>query len=153
MSVSSDSFAIDEVRYLAKKILELTELKKQIISEMLEDASELEEVDILASIPGIGKQSAVTLVAELGDIRRFKTPQKLNAFIGIDLRFSDSGQVKTNGFISKRGSSEARKQMYLIFNHLHMVDRHETLKITRWYHRRTLGENGSKKKIIVGGMD
>ncbi|MBS0949198.1 IS110 family transposase [Weissella minor] len=153
VAVRADSSAVNEVQYLAAKVLELTALKEKIISEMLEEASDLEEVNILASIPGIGKQSAVTLIAEIGDIRRFKTPQKLNAFIGIDLRFSDSGKVKTSGVISKRGSGEARRQLYQIFQHIHMTDRNDDLKLTRWYNRRTLGMKGGKKKVIVGGMD
>lgn len=148
-----DSYAVTELMYWANRVLELTSLKEKVISEMMDESKDLEEVELLETIPGIAASTAVTLVAELGDIRRFKTPQKLNAFVGIDIRFGDSGQVKTSGCITKRGNGFARKQLYQMFIHIIGADRKHELELTRWYYRRTENMTRGKKKIIVGGMD
>ncbi|MBS0949804.1 IS110 family transposase [Weissella minor] len=153
VAVNKDSWAVEELQYWANKVLELTALKEKIISDMVHMAEPLSELQILESIPGIAKSTAVTLIAEIGDIRRFNTPQKLNAYIGIDLRFSDSGQLKTSGFISKRGNSEARKELYQIFLQIIMADKQNELELTKWYKRRTKDMEYGKKKIIIGGMD
>lgn len=153
VAVPVDSFAVKELRYWAKQVLELDQLKNDIVDDMLAGAGDLEEVDILTSIPGIGNALGINLLAELGDIKRFATPQKLTAFVGLDVRFSDSGEVKTSGFISKRGSSTARKTLYLAFLKIIMMDKTEQFELTRWYRRRTRDMTGNKKKIIVGGMD
>lgn len=44
------------------------------------------EYDILLSFPGIGPNTAVRLMAEIGDIRGFDNNRQLNAFAGIDIR-------------------------------------------------------------------
>ena len=36
------------------------------------------------TIPGFAQTTAVRVLAELGDLRRFSNPNKINAFIGID---------------------------------------------------------------------
>ncbi len=69
---------------------------------------------LLKSIPGIGTQSATLLIAYIGDIRRFETPEKLVAFIGIDPRVYQSGvSIHGKGYISKRGNAYLR---YMLFN-------------------------------------
>jgi hypothetical protein len=64
---------------------------------------------LLRSIPGIGAISAASLVAHVGDIRRFSSPEKLAAYIGLDCRVHQSGtSVNGRGFISKRGNRQLR---------------------------------------------
>lgn len=153
VSVDVDSYALTELRYWAQKVLELGQVKERILQEMVTASSEMNEVKILRSIPGLGDLAAVGLVAELGDIRRFTTPQKMNAFVGIDLIFNDSGQLKTSGFISKKGNSVARKLLYTSFLHVIMADREQRLRVTQWYRKRSANVKRGKKKLIIGGMD
>lgn len=150
VSANVDSYAVTELTYWANRVLELTSLKEQVISEMITESKDLEEVELLETIPGIAASTAVTLVAELGDIRRFKTLQKLNAFVGIDIRFGDSGKVKISGCITKRRNGFARKQSYQMFIHIIGADRKHELELTRWC---TENMTRGKKKIIVRGMD
>ena len=42
------------------------------------------DLEILESIPGFAQITAVRVLGELGDLRRFSNPNKINAFIGID---------------------------------------------------------------------
>jgi transposase len=68
---------------------------------------------LLRSIPGIGAISAASLVAHIGDIRRFSSPEKLVAYVGLDCRVHQSGtSVNGRGFISKRGNHQLRAVLY-----------------------------------------
>lgn len=87
-------------------------LKREIITKMLSIAKQLPDLTILESIPGIGETTAVLLLAELGDVRRFNNANKINAFVGIDLRHYESGNSVAADHISKRGNSYARKLLY-----------------------------------------
>lgn len=68
---------------------------------------------LLRSIPGIGPVSAAMLVAYIGDIRRFSSPEKLVAYIGLDCRIHQSGtSVRGKGYISKRGNHRLRSVLF-----------------------------------------
>ena len=72
------------------------------------------QVDILCSIPGIGLPSAAMIIAEIGDINRFKSKNSLAAFAGLDPTTQTSGtSVNKTGRISRMGSSYLRKIMYM----------------------------------------
>jgi len=78
------------------------------------DRYEEETQELLRSIPGIGVTTAATLVAFIGDIHRFGTPEKLVAYIGLDSRVFQSGtSVHGKGYISKRGNTYLR---HILFN-------------------------------------
>jgi transposase len=62
----------------------------------------------LLSIPGIGIQTGAIILAEIGDINRFKSDDALLAFAGLDPSVYQSGNYDGNFKISKRGSSLLR---------------------------------------------
>ena len=43
------------------------------------------------TIPGVGLISAATLVAVVGDVRRFRSARKLVGYLGLDPRVRQSG--------------------------------------------------------------
>ena len=72
-------------------------------------------IELLKSIPGIGELTAITLVAEIGDINGFIKPKHLVAFFGIDSSVNESGKFKgTQNKISKRGTRIGRRALYAI---------------------------------------
>ena len=84
-------------------------LRKLVLNLALEDPSTAFEVELLQSIPGIGRYSAVLLRAEIGDFALFRKPKQLVAFFGMDPSTRQSGKfVGTKTKISKRGSPYAR---------------------------------------------
>ena len=88
----------------------LSELESQMISQ----ASEIEEYKIIQSIPGIGEKIAATIISEIGEIDRFNHPKKLVAYAGIDPSVYSSGKfTATTNRITKRGSSRLRHGLYL----------------------------------------
>jgi len=72
-------------------------------------------IELLNSIPGIGELTAITLVAEIGDINGFIKPKHLVAFFGIDSSVNESGNFKGNqNKISKRGTRIGRRALYAV---------------------------------------
>jgi len=68
---------------------------------------------LLTSIKGIGDLTAARLIAEIGDITRFNTPEQLVAFIGLDPRRHESGtSVRKPSQISRQGNARARAALY-----------------------------------------
>lgn len=89
----------------------LTVQIKDIEKDMLTSLPEIQK--LLQSIPGIGTTTSATLVACVGDIKRFSCPEKLVAYIGLDPRVHQSGtSVHGKGYISKRGSSSLRHTLF-----------------------------------------
>jgi transposase len=84
---------------------------KRIEKEMATFAPETQK--LLQTIPGVGKVSSMLLVAHIGDITRFDTPEKLVAYIGLDPRVHQSGtSVHGKGYISKRGNNQLRTTLF-----------------------------------------
>jgi transposase len=61
-------------------------------------------VQRLLTIPGIGLFTAIVLVLELGDIRRFPTAKHLASYIGLTPRVRASADRVRTGHISKEGN-------------------------------------------------
>lgn len=63
----------------------------------------------LMTIPGIDVTTAATLIAAVGDIRRFESAKRLVGYLGLDARVRQSGVAAArHGHISKEGTSAAR---------------------------------------------
>lgn len=72
-------------------------------------------IDLINYIPGIGLLTAITLIAEIGDINGFIKPKHLVAFFGIDSSVNESGKFKGNqNKISKRGTRIGRRALYAV---------------------------------------
>ncbi len=75
----------------------------------------MKNIELVDSIPGIGKLTATALVAEIGDIDCFIKPKHLVAFFGIDSSVNESGKFKGNqNKISKRGTRIGRRALYAV---------------------------------------
>src|SRR3954467_16796 len=67
------------------------------------------EVLRLMTVPGIDATVALSIVAAVGDFTRFRTPEKLVAYLGLNPRGRQSGgQPASHGRITKAGSAHAR---------------------------------------------
>ena len=91
------------IKTLNQEIAELTEISKNYA---LTNFSR--EYEILKSVPGIGDITAVTLLAEIGDVKDFSTGDKLASWLGIVPRVYQSADKLYTGSITKRGSKVAR---------------------------------------------
>jgi transposase len=66
----------------------------------------------LMAVPGIGPVSAAALAACLID-KQFTHPDQFVAYVGLDLRVSQSGQRRGQLGLSKHGDAELRRLLYL----------------------------------------
>ncbi|OLO37133.1 IS110 family transposase [Alkalihalophilus pseudofirmus] len=95
-------------------ILQYKEHLSKLESEIDALAKEVEEYNIIKSIPGIGEKIAATIISEIGEIDRFDNPKKLVAFAGVDPSVFESGKfTATKNRITKRGSSRLRHALYM----------------------------------------
>ena len=135
--------ALVDMRKMTKQRMEVHRLKERATGVALHDSGsavekvltdEIKAIEdamggyeedtqvLLRSIPGIGKVTAGALVAFVGDINRFATPEKLVAFIGLDSRVFQSGtSVQGKGYISKRGNKYLR---HVLFNAAFIARQH-----------------------------
>jgi transposase len=60
------------------------------------------------ALPGVGKLTAMTLVAEIGDIGRFPTARKLCAWAGLTPQVRIPDRTVRHGHITKQGSPWVR---------------------------------------------
>jgi transposase len=68
-------------------------------------------VNSLTALRGIDKLSAMTLLAELGDITRFTSPRQLMAYLGLVPGEHSSGARRRQGAITLTGNHHARRTL------------------------------------------
>jgi transposase len=93
------------VREANDRLERITEALRQLVSEWRLRTV----VEALMSLRGIDFICALTLVAELGDLRRFAHPKQLMSFLGLVPSESSSGQTRTQGHITRTGNTHARR--------------------------------------------
>jgi transposase len=65
-------------------------------------------IPLLLSVPGIGWVLAFTIAAEIGEIERFPSPEKLTSYTGLCPRVVQSGEKDRRGPLSKHGPTYLR---------------------------------------------
>lgn len=72
------------------------------------------DVDLLVSIPGVGRATAAKVLGSLGDIRRFQSAKALAAFVGVTPKQRQSGSsVRGRTTISRMGNRNLRAALYM----------------------------------------
>ena len=90
-----------------------------IRKEMNELASTLPEYTTVMGMYGIGETYGPQLIAEIGDVTRFKHREALTAYAGVDPGANQSGtRDQKSNRASKIGSSKLRKTLFLIMTTL-----------------------------------
>lgn len=113
-AIRSEDVRCEHLKHYAKRIVDLVNQKKDIIKQMVELSKERVDFQVLVSFPGIGENTAVRIIGELGDIRRFKNPKQINAYAGIDIQRHQSGKLQYQDRINKRGNRRLRKILYFM---------------------------------------
>ena len=117
---AADTFGIkiaqDAFSFQLKQLIDrMNFLDKQIEALDCQILEYYEKFDCyLHTIPGIGIIGVATILAEIGDISRFKNSSSLIAFAGIDPTVRQSGEFNsTHNHMSKRGSPYLRHAIFL----------------------------------------
>lgn len=111
--------ALEKIRPMARRVIEdqlflidVFDQKIKSLEEYLElDQDQKKIVALLKTMPGIGDVNAITLLAEIGDISRFRSAKALCHWSGLTPRVRRSDQVVHHGRITKEGSPFVRAAM------------------------------------------
>lgn len=100
----------EELSILEEEILAL--LEKNGIKEE-KDVPTNSLIENLKTIPGVSSKTIAAVISECGDLSRFKTPIKFIGYLGLFPTENSSGNSKSTGHLSKRGSSLAKHALYM----------------------------------------
>jgi transposase len=105
----------DERAAITRHLRELDRLGEDLVvldREIAQGGLDNPAVKRLLTITGINLTVAVGLVAAIGDVRRFSSPQKLVSYIGLNPTVRQSGLgLAQHGRISKHGRAHARAML------------------------------------------
>lgn len=105
------------VKSLRKLVTHLeAEIKRteRQINDHVERHPDLKRQDqLLESIPGIGKRTATTLLAEIAALSQYKSARQVAAYAGLTPRNNRSGTSRGQTRLSKTGNARVRKALFL----------------------------------------
>jgi transposase len=90
------------------KLSRLKDLDKEIEKAAFSEGLR-ERVSALRCLRGIDTGSAMVIVTEIGDFRRFATPGQLMSYLGLVPSEDSSGELERRGRITKSGNSRCRR--------------------------------------------
>jgi transposase len=134
-----------ELDYVVSLIDNLSGEIKKIDGSIEKEQHRFPEADILKSVVGIKTFSALMIIAEIADIGRFPTPDKLASYAGLVPSNYQSSSVQHSGRITKQGNSWLR---WILVQCSHAsVKSRATHKLKRFYLR--LERKKGKQKAIT----
>ena len=90
---------IQVVEFLRKELL----LVNRQVRALSQSERYKYNLELLLSVPGVGVTTAMTILTEIGDIRRFTRLDELCSFVGLIPRMYGSGEKMETGKMTKRG--------------------------------------------------
>jgi len=131
--MSLDLSAID--RYQMDQYLELIrhyDVQIRKTETRIEDyVAYTPQVKILMTIPGISYYSGLSIIGEIGEIKRFSSARKLVSFAGLNPSVSQSGDKCYTGHIAKQGDKHLR---WMLGQCANIAIKHDSIS-AKTYHR------------------
>jgi transposase len=113
LPADENSETVAMLRFVLRQLITLCQLRDTIENRadvLLENNADYQR---LRHIPGIGPISALTILAEAGDLRRFSHHRQFLKFCGFDLATEQSGQFRGLSRLSKRGNARLRAVFWM----------------------------------------
>lgn len=135
-----------------KLIHSIEESRNTILAQMQEICNTLPEYSVVKEMDCIGETLAPRIIAEIGDVRRFKNKHSLIAYTGIDAPPYQSGNFNASErHISKRGNKYLRKTGYEIMQSL---IKHKPVNNSVYdYIQKKRSEGKSGKESMIAGLN
>ena len=90
------------------------EIKAELAALVKQNEAVKKKVELIASIPGVGTLTAVTVLAETNGFELIRNKRQLSSYAGLDVKEKQSGtSVKGKPRISKKGNKFLRKSMHM----------------------------------------
>jgi transposase len=125
---------IAEARSLIRQRNEIEDMA----DAMLRDSADYKA---LRKVPGIGPVIALTILAEGGDLRRFRHHRQFLKFCGLDLSTQQSGQHRGQTRLSKFGNARLRRTLWIAGQ---VAIRHRENGFRHKFERQRSGQSGSQ---------
>lgn len=142
-----ESLGIDALSYFLPIYKELDKQCSKLEDEIAEKGKEYEEVRLLTSIPGVAIYSASLIFAEIADISRFPSEEKLYSYAGVVPTVHQSGESSHHGRITKTGNKYLRNIL------LQNVQSHRRWcpesNISKYYDRKLKEKDENDAKIFA----
>lgn len=108
-----DSPAIETFRLQRSRYAELNRHRDQLDQRAQELLAGNPDFQRLKTLPGVGAITALTILAEGGNLRRFRHHRQFLKYCGLDLAKSQSGQNQGHEVLSKRGNQRLRLAFWM----------------------------------------
>lgn len=113
LPVSKESDAIRMFRLVLREGRSLINQRNEVEVRAVELLSDHKDYQLLTSVPGIGPINALTILAEAGDLRRFRHHRQFLKFCGMDLATYQSGMFRGQTKLSKYGNARLRRTLWM----------------------------------------
>jgi transposase len=142
-------FLADAVRIEMRCLLQQIDLLQRQVDQLDAKISTLMDhiPQHITSIPGVGPTTGAAILAEIGDVNRFSSVEKLVAYAGIDPSVYQTGQFQaSHAHMSKRGSPYLRHALWQAAS---MAIQYEP-QLQSYYQSRR--EEGKPHGVIIGAV-
>ncbi len=137
-----------EIKTLLSQFKALSKQLEVLSSRLSELAQQLTDYEYILSIPGLGENTAVELLSEIGSLSHYEHPRQLIKLAGLTLRENSSGKHKGQKKISKRGSRKLRAILYRVI--LPLIQHNIAFKsLYQYYTTRTVNPLKKKEAMVV----
>lgn len=113
LPVDPDSAAIDMFRLVLGEGRSLIRQRDEIEHQAHGILANNADYNRLRTVPGVGPITAMTILAEAGDLRRFRHHRQFLKFCGLDLATHQSGQFRGRTKLSKFGNARLRSALWM----------------------------------------
>ena len=121
------------------------EIRAEIAETVKKDTELVKKINTITTIPGVGKLTAVIVLAETNGFELIKSKKQLVSYSGLDVKLKDSGtSVKGKPKISKRGNRHLRKAVHMpALSAMRFNENHKAVFV------RLISKHGIKMKAVV----
>ena len=113
LPIPIDAPAVRLFRLVIAEARSLIEQRNALEAMAIELLHESPDYKLLCRIPGVGPITALTILAEAGDLRRFGHHRQFLKFCGLDLATHQSGAFRGQTKLSKYGNARLRRALWL----------------------------------------
>ncbi|AHC16458.1 IS110 family transposase [Salinispira pacifica] len=100
---------VDALQIQVDLLWTITESKERLSRKIVEASTPLDEqIQLLITIPGITPLTAAAFLADVGDVHRFPSLRRMNAYLGLVPRCHDSGGKSRPGHITRESRKLSR---------------------------------------------
>lgn len=134
---------LDKYLVLLDQLNALIKASEQDIENTVKD---YKQASLLVAIPGISYCSALTIIAEIGEIKRFKSAKHLQSYAGLVPSAYSSGDKLVHGRITKQGSKWLR---WIMIEAAHQQPRCKKVRGLGSYYNAKKKIKGSKTATVA----